>query len=64
MFEHKQAVGSANLLDFMFQRGRDLARSLVGDDRNPLVPLEAETDLNRIPSPGKKLGIYRNYIDD
>jgi hypothetical protein len=48
----------------VFQRRRDLTRGLVGDDGNPLVTLKPQADLNRIPSPWKKLGIYSNTVDD
>ena len=35
MFEHKQAVIRADALDFRLQRGGDITRCFIGNNRDP-----------------------------
>ena len=48
MFEHEKAVIGADLFHFGLQSRRDRARRLVGDDRDPLVRLEAQAHFDGV----------------
>jgi len=42
----------ADALDFSLQRRGNVARDGVGDDRDPLVPLQSEANINGIARAG------------
>src|SRR5205807_9902409 len=59
MLEHKQTVIRTNALDFSLQRGSDLARDSVRDDRDPLLRFQSETNIDRVARAGDQFQINR-----
>src|SRR5438105_7664890 len=62
MLQNKQAVLRADALDFSLQRRGNVARDGVGDDRDPLVPLQSEANINGIARAGDQFRINRMEI--
>ena len=62
MFECEHTVARAESLDFSLQRGRDVARRLVRDDRDALLRLELQTHLECIPRPGNQLRVNVDLV--
>jgi len=51
-FENPRAVRRANGLNFMDDAGRDFGRSFIGDDRDFLFRLHAQTNVDRVARAG------------
>ena len=56
-FENENRVLRADLFHFRLQRGGDVAGRFVGDDRDPLVRLEAQTNADGVARAGRKFRI-------
>ena len=55
IFEDENGVFRADLFHFRLQRRRDLARRFVGDNRDPLVRLEAQANADGIARAGTEV---------
>src|SRR6266571_3128226 len=62
MLEHKQAVVRADAFYFRLQRSGDFVSGGVGDDRDPLNGLEAQTNVDGVARSGNQLRINRMEI--
>jgi hypothetical protein len=62
MLEHKQTVIRTDALDFSSQRGSDLARDSVGDDRDALLRFQSKTNIDCVPCAGDQFRINRMEV--
>jgi hypothetical protein len=61
-FQNKNGVFRADLFHFALERRRNLARSLIGDDRDPLLRLHTQTIPDGIARTGLELRIDRDGV--
>jgi hypothetical protein len=57
LFQNENGMFRADFLDFTLERRRDIPRGFIGDDRDALIRLQAQTIPDRVPRARLKLRI-------
>ena len=57
MLKDEEAIVGTDPLDLVLERGGNLPRRTVGDDRDAFLRLEAQANVDRVARTGQKLGI-------
>ena len=57
LFQNENGMVRADFFHFRLERGRNVPRHFIGDDRDALVRLQAETIADRVPRPRLELRI-------